>query len=154
MKIFNIVRRFRSHEAAFQINPKWRYTFAKINLQENNYTLKSVKKSSISRPNLEIIQKAKSSIDCPFITKLKHVFDNGKKIRFILDYIEEKEIRNIDFEVFDENRAKVLALQLIIAIQELHDAGIVHKSLDHHQLIISDSCLLKIKDYGRIMFSK
>ena len=68
-----------------------------------------------------------------------------------MDYIDSKDIKNVEPKSFDENRAKILSVQLIKAVQTLHDHDIVHGGLGYDQLIIADSSLLKIKDFGTTM---
>lgn len=118
------------------------------------YAMKVLKKSEMENEKdiarlfneKEIIQ----NIDHPFIVKLYYTFQTKEKAYFILDLLNGGDIYThiTKFGRFKESRARFYAAEIILALEELHNNGVVYRDLKPQNIIIDNEGHIKLTDFG------
>jgi serine/threonine protein kinase len=119
--------------------------------------IKTVKKKDMSaievyqqRREIEVLKMCQH----PNIIKLIDLFENADYYYIVLEYMEGKDLFDYlkarSFNI-PEERAKEIALQLMVSTQYLHSYGIVHRDLKLENVMMtdcSDRALPKLVDFG------
>lgn len=136
-----------------------RGSFGKVYLAEYRYTgdlfaIKSLKKETIINEeqidNARLEKKIYETINSPFLCSLSFCFQTEDRIYFVMNYIPGGELfthlRRI--KKFDEETVVFYAAQIGIAIQYLHDKGIIYRDLKPENILIDCDGYLKLTDFG------
>eukprot|EP00048_Salpingoeca_helianthica_P023241 m.23210 g.23210 ORF g.23210 m.23210 type:complete len:534 (-) comp8443_c0_seq1:58-1659(-) len=133
--------------------------FGKVMLVQNRlsgriYALKTLKKSDLvgrgevehTRAERQILQQNKH----PFLVSLMFSFQSKEKIYFGLDYIPGGELFVVlQKEVhFPEERARLYAAMLILALDYLHKQHVIYRDLKPENVLIDMTGFLKLADFG------
>ena len=91
-----------------------------------------------------------SSVNSPFIPKLKACFQTERKLYLALEYCEKGDLgryleRNGRMTV---DQARILIAELILAIEELHRHNFMHRDIKPENVLISADGHIKLSDFG------
>ena len=118
------------------------------------YAMKSLKKDLLiqeEQVECTLLEKEiMETVDHPFICKLVFCFQTEDRINFVMPFIPGgelfEELKRTKF--FSEDRAKFYLAQIALAIQYLHDKGIIYRDLKPENVLIDENGYLKIADFG------
>jgi len=86
----------------------------------------------------------------PFITTLSSCFQNKDHIFFVTEYMRGGDLKGQldEVEVFSEKRAKFYTVEITLAVQFLHQHGILHRDLKLENVLVGSEGHCKIADFG------
>lgn len=86
----------------------------------------------------------------PYIVTLHYSFQTTTKLFFILDFLNGGDLYThiMNYGKFKENRAKFYAAELILAIDHLHQNGIVYRDLKPQNIMLDNEGHIKLTDFG------
>ena len=91
-----------------------------------------------------------SVVDHPFIIKLRYSFQTEDKLYFVLDYCpggDLSEYLNIE-RSFTEKKARFYVSEILLAIEELHNRGIVFRDLKPDNVVLDVEGHAVLTDFG------
>jgi RAC serine/threonine-protein kinase len=90
------------------------------------------------------------STNHPFLTGLRYSFQTPELLCFVLEYVNGGELFfHLSREkVFTEERAKFYAGEIALAINYLHEHGIIYRDLKLENLLLDKHGHIKITDFG------
>ena len=95
-------------------------------------------------------------MNSPFLVKLHHAFQSESRIYFVIDYLNGGDIffhlKN-DLS-FDEDRVRFYLSEIIIALDCLHENGIIYRDLKPENLLLDQYGHIKLTDFGLCKFAK
>lgn len=116
--------------------------------------IKEYSKRQIRAPELtkRIFEEKKAAIELnsPFIVKTYEFFQTSKKLYMTLEYFPKRDLgRLLHFRnTLNENEIKILAAELVLAIEVIHSKGFIHRDLKPDNVFISDSGHIVVGDFG------
>jgi serine/threonine protein kinase len=134
-------------------------TFGKVFLVKNKcngklYAMKILKKERIiktrqllhTKNEREILEK----INHPFIVKLFYAFQNNEKLYLVTEFMQGGELFfHLKKEhVFTEEKAKLYACEIVLAIEHLHLNKIIYRDLKPENVLLDESGHIKLTDFG------
>lgn len=134
-------------------------SFGKVYLVENNKTGKLHAMKSIYKDKIHDFDKMESTkleehillnSEHPHIVSLDYVFEDTKKIYFIMKFIQGGELfkQIIDCRRFEEDRAKFYAIQIALALGHLHSQDVVYRDLKPENILIGEDGYVYLTDFG------
>ena len=104
--------------------------------------MKALKQRITTSSNICGIMAAKDALtlttSLPFITTLYCCFQNKHHIFFVMEFMSggdlKKQLNEVEF--FSENRTKFYAAEITLAIQFLHQHGILHRDLKLENVLV------------------
>ncbi|XP_028409048.1 RAC-alpha serine/threonine-protein kinase-like [Dendronephthya gigantea] len=86
----------------------------------------------------------------PFLTELRYSFQTRDRLVFVMEYVNGGELFfHLSKErVFGEERSKFYATEIILAVQYLHEQGVVYRDLKLENLLLDADGHIKITDFG------
>lgn len=86
------------------------------------------------------------NINHPFIVKLHYAFQTEKKLFFVLDYAAGGELfyHLSRMKKFPEHMAKFYAAEITMALDTLHQHGVVYRDLKPENILLDDQGHVKI----------
>lgn len=118
------------------------------------YAMKVLKKTAIIdergkdrvRAERDIIM----NIRHPYIVSLHYSFQTEKKLYFILDFLNGGDLYThiVTYGKFKEKRARFYTAEMVLALNHLHQNGIVYRDLKPQNIIIDGEGHLKLTDFG------
>lgn len=130
----------------------------------NKYAIKIIQKKRMTMNknsgNKEILGEAEilKKLNHPCIIRIKEVFDSDSEVFMVLDYAAGGELfdKVVDLGHYDENTAKLLFFQMLVAINYLHANNISHRDLKPENILLNShdekETLIKITDFGLSKF--
>lgn len=121
---------------------------------ETLYAMKSLKKADLVKRNqvahIETERHILGNIDCPFLVHLRFAFQTPEKLYMVLDYMSGGEIffwlkRE---KKFSENRARLYAAEITVALEYLHDADIIYRDLKPENILLDAQGHIRLTDFG------
>ena len=118
------------------------------------YAMKSLKKDLlIQEEKIESTLLEKEILETtnhPFIIKLVFCFQTEQRINFVMPFIPGGELFQHLKKVkhFSEQKVKLYAAQIAIAIQYLHDMGYIYRDLKPENILIDEQGYLRLTDFG------
>ncbi|XP_063165618.1 NUAK family SNF1-like kinase 1 [Candoia aspera] len=116
--------------------------------------IKSIRKDKIKdeqdmvhiRREIEIM----SSLSHPHIITIYEVFENKDKIVIIMEYASKGELYDYISERrrLNERETRHFFRQIVSAVHYCHKNGVVHRDLKLENILLDDSCNIKIADFG------
>ena len=86
----------------------------------------------------------------PFINTLYSCFQNKEHLFYVMEFRSggdlKKQLDEVDF--FSENRTKFYAAEITLAVQFLHQHGILHRDLKLENVLVDSDGHCKIADFG------
>jgi len=89
-------------------------------------------------------------IDHMMIIKLIKNFKDDKRIYFLLEYVNGKDLFDVCRELgqITEEQGKFYAASLIVTLEYLHDRNIIHRDLKPENIVIDEEGYTKLIDFG------
>ena len=121
---------------------------------EQLYAVKTLKKRRITSSTICEIMAEKEALMLtsghPFITTLYSCFQNKDNIFFVMEYMSGGNLKEqLDkVEVFSEKRTKFYAAEITLAVEFLHQHGILHRDLKLENVLVGSDGHCKIADFG------
>lgn len=118
------------------------------------YAMKVLKKQMlVARKQVTHTQterKVLELIDHPFLVSLRFAFQTPQKLYMVLDYFNGGELF---FHLkhggkFTEERAKFYAAEITLALQCLHENGIIYRDLKPENVLLDDDGHIRLTDFG------
>lgn len=136
-----------------------RGSFGKVCLVEYKntgelYAMKSIKKDIlIDQEQIEntiLEKKILQSVDHPFLCSLVFCFQTEDRIYFIMNFIRGGELfQHLKrFKIFNEEQVKFYAAQIGMALQYLHEKGIIYRDLKPENILMNEEGYLQLADFG------
>jgi len=118
------------------------------------YAMKTLRKQQLVKRN----QLAHTSteryilqnIDCPFLVHLVFAFQTPDKLYMVLDFMAGGELffwLKKDHK-FSENRSRLYAAEITVAIEALHNVDIVYRDLKPENILLDEAGHLRLTDFG------
>ncbi|CCI40102.1 unnamed protein product [Albugo candida] len=118
------------------------------------FAMKSLHKSNVKRRNQvehtkterRVLGRAKH----PFIVHLHYAFQTTQKLYFVLDYCPGGELfyHLSRMEKFGEAMAKFYAAEITLALQHLHELGVVYRDLKPENILFDKQGHVMLADFG------
>jgi serine/threonine protein kinase len=121
---------------------------------EKLYALKAVKKQGVNSGNISVIMAEKEALMLttghPFITTLYSCFQDKDRIFFVMEFMSGGDLKNqLDkVSTFSEKRTQFYAAEITLAVQFLHQHGILHRDLKLENVLLDSDGHCKITDFG------
>jgi novel protein kinase C epsilon type len=121
---------------------------------EELYAIKSLKKRKITSSNICDIMAEKQALILttghPFITTMYSCFQNKEHIFFVMEYMSGGDLKEQLNEVgiFSEKTTKFYAAEISVAVEFLHQRGILHRDLKLENVLVGSDGHCKIADFG------
>ena len=118
------------------------------------YAIKALKKRSIDSSNICEIMAEKEAFMLtnghPFITTMYCCFQNTEHLFFVMEYMSggnlKEQLDKVEF--FSEKRTKFYAAEIVLAVEFLHQHGILHRDLKLANVLVDSDGHCKIADFG------
>ncbi|XP_049939534.1 serine/threonine-protein kinase S6KL [Schistocerca serialis cubense] len=119
------------------------------------YALKILSKSQILSQNAveQVKDEVRIQSICghhPFIVNCPYFWQNRKRLFIVTDYIAGGELLRIcqDYGPLPEELVKVYVAEIALALDFLHNAGIIYRDLKLENLLLDEEGHLKLIDFG------
>jgi len=118
------------------------------------FALKVLKKEKILSHNLIRYalteRNVLSYIRHPFIVSLQYAFQSSDKLFLVLDYCPGGDLSSqlLMEKRFSEQRAKIYACEIILALEELHKRDIIYRDLKPDNVVIDKDGHALLTDFG------
>jgi novel protein kinase C epsilon type len=86
----------------------------------------------------------------PFVTTLYCCFQNKDHLFFVIEYMSGGDLRDqlAKVEVFCQKRVQFYAAEIAVALQFLHQRGILHRDLKLENVLVGRDGHCKLSDFG------
>ncbi len=136
-----------------------RGSFGKVSLVEYTptkeiYAMKSLKKDILIEQeqieNTLLEKNILESINYPLLCNLIFCFQTEERIYFVMPFLSGGELFQHlrKFRTFDEYKVKFYGAQIALALQYLHDKGIVYRDLKPENILMDENGYLRLADFG------
>ena len=121
---------------------------------EQLYAIQALKKHSIDSSTICEIMAEKEvfmlTSGHPFITTMYCCFQNTEHVFFVMEYMSGGNLKEQldEVEFFSEKRTKFYAAEIVLAVQFLHQHGILHRDLKLENVLVDSDGHCKIADFG------
>ncbi|KAK2568256.1 Serine/threonine-protein kinase greatwall [Acropora cervicornis] len=118
------------------------------------YAVKVVKKNDVVNKNMieQVIAErdALAISKSPFIVNLFYSFQSKDKIFLVMEYLIGGDCKSLlhNLGYFDEDMTRIYIAQVVLALEYLHNHGIIHRDIKPDNLLISDEGKIKLTDFG------
>ena len=118
------------------------------------YAIKALKKRSITSSTICEIMAEKEvfmlTSGHPFITTMYCCFQNTEHLFFVMEYMSGGNLKEQldEAKYFSEKRAQFYAAEIVLAVQFLHQHGILHRDLKLENVLVGSDGHCKITDFG------
>lgn len=122
--------------------------------EDEIYAMKVLNKSVIKKKNQIEHTKTERNIlgkiDHPFIVGMKYAFQTRDKLYFVLDYCPGGELfyHLGKAKKFSEERARFYAAEITLALQHLHELGIIYRDLKPENVLLTEEGHVRLTDFG------
>ena len=137
------------------IMPLGRGAFGEVVLVERNgkqYAMKVMKKRKYNGLiNLVLTEKEiQRKVRHRFIVQLKYAFQSFDKLYLVSEYCAGGDLRSllVQRKRLSETEAKQYLAEIIIAIEELHRNGIIHRDIKCDNILLDKDGHVKVTDFG------
>eukprot|EP00941_MAST-03F_sp_MAST-3F-sp1_P005965 g5965.t1 len=121
---------------------------------QNIYAMKVLKKSMVKRrkqvEHTRAERRIMGSISHPFIVKLRYAFQSKGNLYLVTDYMMGGELffHLKRVRIFNEERTRFYAAELVSAIRHLHSLNIVYRDLKPENILLDEEGHIQITDFG------
>ncbi|CAJ0870970.1 368_t:CDS:10 [Entrophospora sp. SA101] len=141
------------------IKPISRGAFGKVYLARKKttgdlYAIKILKKVDMVRKNMVnhvLAERRVLSLSrTPFVVKLYYAFQSQDYLYLVMEYLIGGDLSSLlqNFELFDEEMARMYTVEVILALEYLHNNGITHRDLKPDNMLITSEGHIKLTDFG------
>eukprot|EP01034_Spumella_vulgaris_P022220 gene22220-28334_t len=133
-------------------------TFGKVfkGLNEKTGELLAIKQLCIadgSEHEVESLQReirVMWDLDCEFIVRYLGTSRSDRYLFIVLEYVTGGSIAGMlsQFGVFSENLVKRFSLQIVTGVDYLHTKGIIHRDIKGANILVTESGVAKLADFG------
>eukprot|EP00285_Hemiselmis_virescens_P010980 CAMPEP_0173398108 /NCGR_PEP_ID=MMETSP1356-20130122/40501_1 /TAXON_ID=77927 ORGANISM="Hemiselmis virescens, Strain PCC157" /NCGR_SAMPLE_ID=MMETSP1356 /ASSEMBLY_ACC=CAM_ASM_000847 /LENGTH=637 /DNA_ID=CAMNT_0014357533 /DNA_START=15 /DNA_END=1928 /DNA_ORIENTATION=+ len=90
-------------------------------------------------------------VNHPFIVRLFFAFQTPEKLCFVTDFVNGGELYShiSKAKIFNEDRARFYAGEIILALEYLHEMGIVYRDLKPENILLDREGHVKLTDFGQ-----
>ncbi|KAJ5079900.1 non-specific serine/threonine protein kinase [Anaeramoeba ignava] len=138
-----------------------RGTYGKVQLVKKNGTQNYYAMKSLHKGKLAISKQIEQTIaekevflrtNHPFLVSLKYSFQTDEKLFMILDYVSGGELYfHLKQEKrFSNERVRLYAAEIILAIEYLHKLDIIYRDLKLENILLDSDGHIKITDFGLV----
>ena len=121
---------------------------------EQLYAIKAIKKRRITSSKISDIMAEKEALMLtsghPYIMTLYSCFQNKDNLFFVMEYMSGGDLKEQldEVDVFSVERAKFYTAEITLAVQFLHQHGILHRDLKLDNVLVGSDGHCKIADFG------
>lgn len=118
------------------------------------YAMKSLKKDILIEQeqieNTLLEKEILQTIDYPLLCGLVFCFQTQERIYFVMPFLNGGELFQHlrKFRTFDEEKVRFYGAQIALALQYLHDKGIVYRDLKPENILMDENGYLRLADFG------
>ena len=118
------------------------------------FAMKELKKDFLKKnnqvSNTKVERKILETVSHPFVVRLFYAFQTSQKLYLVCEYMPGGEIfYHLRKEgCFSEDRTKLYICELILALENLHNKGIIYRDLKPENILLDRDGHLKITDFG------
>eukprot|EP00049_Salpingoeca_infusionum_P011728 m.205338 g.205338 ORF g.205338 m.205338 type:complete len:1155 (-) comp15015_c0_seq1:244-3708(-) len=119
------------------------------------YAMKVLKKASIVREKEVAHTRSERNIleairQIPFVVHLHYAFQDDSKLHLVLDYINGGELFThlSRRRLFSEQEAGIYIAELVVALNSLHELGIIYRDLKLENVLIDSEGHIVLTDFG------
>ncbi|KAG0163714.1 3-phosphoinositide dependent protein kinase-1 [Apophysomyces sp. BC1034] len=118
------------------------------------YAIKKLDKAHIVKNDkvkyVMIERDALSKMNHPAIVKLYWTFKDNRSLYFVLDMARNGELYTYIRRLapFDINTARFYAAEILLALEHIHDRGVIHRDIKPENILLDDDMHIKITDFG------
>lgn len=87
-------------------------------------------------------------INSPFLVKAAFSFTEGNYHYFVMEYMPNGNFSQLVADRLYEHEAKQYLAEIVVAIDHLHQHGIIHRDIKPENIVIDAKGHLKLTDYG------
>jgi len=124
------------------------------------YAMKSLKKDVLldqdQIENTLLEKKILQNLDHAFLVGLVFCFQTEERIYFIMPFLRGGELFQHlrKFRIFDEEKSRFYAAQIALALEHLHNFGIVYRDLKPENILMDEDGYLQLADFGMAKYLK
>ncbi|OMJ89130.1 hypothetical protein SteCoe_8756 [Stentor coeruleus] len=91
-----------------------------------------------------------SLINHPYIVKLNYAFQTPEKLVFVMEYCPNGDLKQhlIQEKCFSEAKARFYISEILLALEELHQHGIIFRDLKPENVVLDHEGHAKLTDFG------
>ncbi|EAR88137.2 Serine/Threonine kinase domain protein (macronuclear) [Tetrahymena thermophila SB210] len=121
---------------------------------EDLYAMKILRKDQIKNKTQLIQTKAEryilENVDSPFVVQLAYAFQSQTKLYIVMEFCQGGDIfgHMVKQPFFPENKIKFYAAEIFLALEKLHEQGIVYRDLKPENILVSATGHIKLTDFG------
>ncbi|KAJ3128758.1 hypothetical protein HK098_003524 [Nowakowskiella sp. JEL0407] len=122
------------------------------------YAMKIIRKSTTIikgyenhiRAERDLLSLASERVDTKWITKLIYSFQDTDYLYFVMEFLQGGDMLGllIKEDVFKEDVAKFYAAEMVLALEEIHSLGIVHRDIKPDNFLITADGHIRLSDFG------
>lgn len=128
----------------------------KVKMKSNNkyYALKTIDKKKVMKSKIrnyvEIERNIYSNSHSPFIVKFYRAFQSTLYLYLLIEYMPNGDLKSFikNFKTLPENEVRLIAAQIILAIEHLHYQGIIYRDLKPDNILFDSEGYVKLTDFG------
>lgn len=95
-------------------------------------------------------RKVMAGLEHPFIVRLHYAFHTPARVYMVMDFCQGGDLFTLMRRIgcMDEQGARVLAAEMALALQHLHDRDIVYRDLKPENVLLGADGHVKLTDFG------
>lgn len=122
------------------------------------YAVKVLKKSDMINKNMinhvQTERRILSLTQTPFVVMLYYAFESSDHLFLVMEYLIGGDLSSLLHESgpFREEVARFYAAELVLAIESLHQHGIIHRDIKPDNVLLDSEGHIKLTDFGLAYF--